>query len=106
MAAMDDALDIVSGIRGLKKTYELGWRVEPKVIIEISSSQSREELSPLLDTIKTLAQSGSIVVTDKPRDDHQSNMSFWTSTTVGDGKYRVLMDVQGLLNLEKVFVHF
>merc|ERR1711874_165401 len=78
---MNIVLDVVSGIRGLKKHYDLGKRSEPMVVIYCrNESYSHEQLAEFEDAVCRLSQCGEVNFCSEPLEAGQLPLGFIEST--------------------------
>ena len=99
MRTMDEAIEIVAAIRGLKSAFDVKQSVPSRIVVNLSEDGELErDIGPLTDFIKTLSNSKSVKI--HPGSGAVLGGDFWASSKVG--RHELYFDIDGIVNPEKV----
>ena len=99
MRTMDEALEIVTAIRGLKGAFDVKQSVPSSIVVNLNDDGELErDIGPLTDFIRTLSNSRCVKI-------HSGSGAgldgdFWASSKVG--RHELHLDIEGIVNPEKV----
>ena len=101
MRTMDDAIEIVAAIRGLKSAFDIKQNVSSRVAINLGDNEELErDIASLTDFIMTQSNSKSIKIHSRSGADLDGD--FWACSKFGSGRHELHFDIEGIVNPEKV----
>ena len=99
MLTMDEALNVITAVRGLKNAFDVKHSVQPRIVVRLSGGKELErDMLPLADFIKTLSNSRSLQIHSETKSSLEGD--FWASSKVGE--HELNFDIEGIVNPEKV----
>merc|ERR1712066_694299 len=83
MLTMDEALNVITAVRGLKNAFDVKHSVQPRIVVRLSGGKELErDMLPLADFIKTLSNSRSLQIHSETKSSLEGD--FWASSKVGE----------------------
>ena len=98
---MDEALDVITAVRGLKNAFDVKHSKQSRIVVRLSGGKELErDMLPLTDFIKTLSNSRCVKIHSETKSDVEGD--FWASSKAGD--HEIYFDIEGIVNPEKVLL--
>ena len=99
MSTMDQAIEIITAIRGLKSAFDAKLSVPSRIVVHLTDDEQLErDISPLTEFIKTLTNSKCVKIHSGSSAGLEGD--FWASSKVG--RHELYFDIDGIVNPEKV----
>ena len=101
MRTMDEAIEIVAAIRGLKSAFDIKQNVASRVVVYLGDNgELQRDITSLTDFI--MRQSNSKSIKFHSRSGADLDGDFWACSKFGSGRHELHFDIEGIVNPEKV----
>ena len=101
MRTMDEAIEIVAAIRGLKSAFDIKQNVPSRVVVNLGDNEELErDIASLTAFIMTQSNCKSIKFHSRSGADLDGD--YWACSKFGSGRHELHFDIQGIVNSEKV----